>query len=75
MIAIKIQNVNFFFQHTSLSSQEVHPIHNIMTPTDWQGNSAYHHPACCCIMSCNMSSNTYGRMIGRNQHEYIIYNT
>jgi len=34
-IAIKIQNVKFFFQNTSLSSQEVNPIHT-MTPTEWQ---------------------------------------
>jgi len=66
--------LNSFFQDTSLSSQEVNPIHNIMTPTDLQGNSFY-HPARCSIMSCNMSSNTYRRMNGRNQHEYIMYNT
>jgi hypothetical protein len=75
MIAIKVQNVKFFFLDTSLSSQEVNPIHNIMTPTDWQDNSAFYHPARCSIMSCKMSSNTYGRMIGRNQHEHITYNT
>lgn len=74
MIAIKIQNVKFFLHDTSLSSLEVNPIH-IMTPTNLQGNFAFYHPACCSIMSCNMSSNTYRRMNVRNQNEYTMYNT